>query len=101
MMCGYLAGSAVFGAIIRNNIPENRAGMFQGLRIVSQVLIPGVVGPAISAYLLRNAATIVNDDGTTSFIPDSVIFEAAFAICLALGLYLYLAFKGKKEEQNG
>lgn len=101
MMCGYLAGSAVFGAIIRNSIPENRAGMFQGLRIVSQVLIPGVVGPAISAYLLRNAATIVNDDGTTSFIPDSVIFEAAFAICLALGLYLYLAFKGKKEEQNG
>ncbi len=101
MMCGYLAGSAIFGAVIRDSIPENRAGMFQGLRIVSQVLIPGVIGPAISAWLLRNAPTITNDDGTTSFIPEPIIFDAAFAVCLALGLYLYLVFRNKKEEQHG
>ena len=43
MMSGYLAGMAVFGAMIRDNTPENRAGMFQGLRIVCQVLIPGII----------------------------------------------------------
>ena len=45
MMCGYLAGMAVFGAIIRDKIPQNKAGMFQGLRIICQVLIPGLIGP--------------------------------------------------------
>ena len=34
MMSGYLAGMAVFGAFIRDNTPPNKAGMFQGLRIV-------------------------------------------------------------------
>ena len=33
MMCGYLSGMAVFGAVIRDNIPENKSGMFQGLRM--------------------------------------------------------------------
>ena len=41
MMTGYLAGMAVFGAMLRDHTPENKAGMFQGLRIVGQVLIPG------------------------------------------------------------
>ncbi len=88
MMCGYLSGMAVFGALIRDYTPQNKAGMFQGLRIVGQVLIPGIIGPAIGAAVLRNAATIVNDDGTTSFIPNRNIFQAAFiaalVTCLAL-----------------
>lgn len=77
MMSGYLAGMAVFGAMIRDYTPENRAGMFQGLRIVGQVLIPGIIGPAIGAAVLKNAEQIVNSDGTTSFIPNANIFIAA------------------------
>ena len=77
MMCGYLSGAAVFGAVIRDNTPANRAGMFQGLRIAFQVLLPGIIGPAIGSAILKNAQTIVNDDGTTSFIPNEIIFLAA------------------------
>ena len=77
MMCGYLSTGAMLGAKVRTHTPENRSGMFQGLRIVAQVLIPGVVGPAIGAAVLKNAATILNDDGTTSFIPNEHIFLAA------------------------
>lgn len=77
MMSGYLAGMAVFGAMIRDNTPANRAGMFQGLRIVGQVLIPGVIGPWIGALVLRNADTVIGDDGTASFIPHNGIFLAA------------------------
>jgi Na+/melibiose symporter-like transporter len=47
MMSGYLAGMAVFGAVIRDNTPVGKAGRLQGVRIFSQVLIPGVLGPAI------------------------------------------------------
>ena len=93
MMCGYLSGMAVFGAKIRDHTPQDKAGMFQGLRIISQVLIPGVIGPAIGATVLRNAGTIVNDDGTSSFIPNETIFLAAsvvLAVLLVLWLALYL-----------
>ena len=76
MMCGYLAGAAVFGAVIRDNTPENRAGMFQGLRIFGQVLLPGIIGPAIGAWVLRNAETVIGDDGTASFIPNVKIGRA-------------------------
>ena len=103
MMCGYLGGMAVFGAVIRDNTPENKAGMFQGLRIFAQVLIPGVIGPAIGAMVLKNAETVLNNDGTTSFIPNQNIFLSALivAIVLIIVLYLVLYFRKKSiEKQN-
>ena len=90
MMCGYLAGTAVFGAVIRDHTPEGRAGMFQGLRIAGQVLIPGLIGPAIGAWVLRDAETVVGDDGTESFIPNENIFLAALIAAVVLGLFLAL-----------
>ena len=90
MMCGYLAGTAVFGAVIRDYTPEGRAGMFQGLRIAGQVLIPGIVGPAIGAWVLRDAETVIGDDGTESFIPNQNIFLAALIAAVVLGLFLAL-----------
>ena len=100
MMCGNLSGGAMFGAMVRDNTPANRAGMFQGLRICAQVLIPGVVGPAIGAAVLQNAATILNDDGTTSFIPNANIFLAAFQVGLAICVVLAWLFRMLKKEEK-
>jgi len=96
MMSGYLSTGAMLGAKVRTHTPENKAGMFQGLRIVAQVLIPGVVGPAIGAAVLKNAATILNDDGTTSFIPNENIFLAAFVAALFVWLVLIPLFRRKE-----
>ncbi len=94
MMCGYLSGMAVFGAVIRDNTPTGKAGRLQGVRIFSQVLIPGVIGPYIGEKVLSNAKTLVNSDGTTSFVPNQNIFlAAAIAIILILPFYL---IKNKK-----
>lgn len=104
MMCGYLGGMAVFGAVIRDNTPENKAGMFQGLRIVAQVLLPGVIGPVIGAAVLKNAETIVNNDGTTSFIPNENIFLYALivagvlAVLLVATIYVIKRVKDKRVE---
>ncbi|MBQ3527641.1 MAG: MFS transporter [Clostridia bacterium] len=77
MMSGYLSGMAVFGAVIRDNTPDGGAGKLQGVRIFSQVLIPGVVGPMIGKAVLKSAEVITNSDGTTSFVPNANIFLAA------------------------
>ena len=99
MMCGFLGTGAVLGAKIRTHTPENKSGMFQGLRIVGQVLIPGVVGPAIGAAVLKNAETILNDDGTTSFVPNENIFLVALVVILFIWLVLVPLFR--KEKKHG
>lgn len=93
MMSGYLMGMAVFGAMLRDYTPENRSGMFQGLRIVGQVLVPGIIGPAIGAKVLANAEKVLNDDGTYSFIPNANIFLAALIASCFIWLVLWLIFK--------
>ena len=87
MMAGYLTGMAVFGAEIRERIPDNRAGQFQGVRILGQVFVPGLIGPAVGARVLRNAELIVNSDGTSSFLPNANIFLAAL---IAVGVLAVL-----------
>lgn len=98
MMCGYLAGMTVFGAMLRDFTPENKAGMFQGQRIVGQVLIPGIIGPAIGAAVLRNAQTIIGDDGTTSFIPNANIFLAALAAAVFIFAVLIPLFRKREKS---
>ena len=100
MMCGYLSGMAVFGAMIRDCTPKGKAGMFQGLRIVGQVLIPGIIGPAIGSAVLKDAETLTNSDGTTSFIPNANIFLAALAVAVILLAVLLPQFGMIKKSQQ-
>jgi MFS family permease len=97
---GYLTGMSVFGAMIRDNIPENKAGQFQGVRIIGQVFIPGLIGPAIGSAVLKNAEVIVNNDGTTSFLPDRSIWAAALVVIVVLALLVVLTSR-KTGDRSG
>ena len=97
MMCGYLSAMAVFGARIRDLTPEGRSGMFQGLRIVGQVLIPGVVGPAIGAAVLKNAEQVLGNDGTYAFKPNENIFLAALVAIVVLWVVLVPVFRKERK----
>ena len=98
MMCGYLSGMAVFGAKIRDLTPAGKSGMLQGVRICSQVLIPGIVGPFIGKTVLANAQVIINNDGTESFVPNKNIFLAALLVILLLA-FLLLVVNGSKKPR--
>ena len=101
MMSGYLASMAVFGAKIRDLTPVGKSGMFQGVRIFSQVLVPGVVGPKIGAWILRNADTVVNADGTESFIPNqNIFFGALVAAFVAIALMIACSDLTKRKTNS-
>ena len=102
MMCGYLSGMAVFGAKIRELTPEGKSGMLQGIRICAQVLLPGIIGPSIGKAVLANAELIVNNDGTTSFIPNANIFLASLAPIALLVIVLLIgrATSGKNKPRT-
>lgn len=90
MMCGYLTGMAVFGAKIRDLTPTGKAGMLQGVRICSQVLIPGIIGPFIGKTVLANADIIVGNDGTESFVPNENVFMAALLVIVLLAIFMII-----------
>lgn len=98
MMSGYLAGMAVFGAKIRDLTPVGKAGMFQGVRIFSQVFVPGIIGPKVGAWILRNADKIENSDGTYSFIPNENIFIGALVAAVVAMAVLLACNKLRKSK---
>ncbi len=98
MMSGYLAGMAVFGARIRDNTPVGKAGRLQGVRIFSQVFVPGIIGPFIGKTVLANAEIIVGNDGTESFVPSADIFLAAAVPALLLLIWFLFFTKSKKPK---
>ena len=99
MMCGYLSGMAVFGAVIRDKTPEGKSGRLQGIRIFAQVLLPGVIGPYIGKTVLRDAEILINNDGTESFLPNRNIFLAALVVAVIVVLLIML-FRGKKPPRT-
>lgn len=99
MMSGYLSGMATFGAMIRDNTPQGKSGGMQGVRIFSQVFVPGIVGPYIGKAVLSSAEVITNNDGTTSFIPNADIFLAALAAAVLL-LPIFWVIKRIKGVEN-
>ena len=70
------------------------------MRIIGQVFVPGLIGPAIGAAVLRNAEVIVNSDGTTSFLPNRSIWFAAFAVVIVLCLLLYLVSRRIRSSEK-
>ena len=100
MMSGYLSGMAVFGALIRDNTPIGKAGCLQGIRIFSQVLVPGIVGPFIGSAVLSTAEKITNTDGTESFVPNANIFLAAAIAAVPVFVVFFVLKKIKKNNAD-
>ncbi len=100
MLSGYLAGGAAFGAKLRTETPAGRSGALQGIRICTQVLLPGIIGPYIGKAVLAGADTVVGGDGTESFIPSANIFLAAAVPALLLLLAILLFYQAPPRRQE-
>lgn len=102
MMSGYLLGTAVCGAIVRNETPKEEVGLFQGVRMFFTVLIPMIVGSAISDLIMRTAYGTYIDPvyGTTVTAPNEYMFLVAFCfIVIALIPSIWLLVRKRKENR--
>lgn len=95
MLSGGMVVSACVGGLIRDYTPEGKAGLFQGIRIVFQVLLPMVTGPYIGAAVIRGTGMTYEELGTVKQVPTAEIFLAAAA---ALVLLLLPALLLKRKE---
>jgi len=86
----------LFGAAVKDFIPEGNAGLFQGIRMIFTVLLPMVTGPVIGDMACRKAAqTIINEVGAEVIVPAKNMFLWAGIVCIfALPPLYFLIKKG-------
>lgn len=82
MMGAFLVTSATVCGTIRDYTPKDKVGLFQGVRMVFQVLIPMVAGPYIGAAVIKNNNATYEELGVVKTIPTSNIFLAAAAVAV-------------------
>jgi len=101
-----LVGNLVMGiqlnAAIKDFIPEGKAGLFQGIRMIFTVLIPMVIGPALGDLACRNSAiTYANEFGVETIVPSSSMFLYAAIVSVFVVIpMIFLIKKGFKVEEK-
>ncbi|MDF2673401.1 MAG: conserved rane protein of unknown function [Clostridiales bacterium] len=79
---GFVVLLLSIGAWIKNLMPEESRGQFEGVRMIFNVAIPMIIGPALGSYLISNYGipTIIN--GNVGFVPTPIVFQVAGILCV-------------------
>jgi hypothetical protein len=95
-----LAGTVMLGAsmvlsaclqgVIRDHTPAHKAGQFQGIRILFQVLLPMVTGPYIGAAVIQHGGETYEELGVVKEVPTPEIFIAAALVLMLIAIPLAL-----------
>lgn len=98
MMSGYMLLTSALMAQIRDLTPPEKAGHFQGIRMVFSVMLPMIIGPAIGAQVIKGNAQTYVDLGQTKTVPTPGIFLAAAVVLLLTAIPLWLLHRNQKKQ---
>lgn len=79
---GMMLAIASISATVRDETPDGRAGMVQGLRMVTAIMIPMIVGPFLGAWVISGAGQTYVDLGVSKPVPGPEMFLAAAAVLI-------------------
>ena len=96
MMSGFMLLTAVTGANIRDYTPTDKAGLFQGIRMIFSVLVPMVVGPFIGSAVIKNGSQTYIELGQVKTVPTPGIFLVSAIVILTLLIPLSILKKREK-----
>lgn len=101
LFAGYGLLGIMLNSTVRDYTPEDKTGLFQGIRMIFFVLIPMIVGPTVGDAVCKSAASgIYFENGMEKYEPCAEMFLAAgIAALLVLIPLVILRKKGidKKE----
>lgn len=95
MMSGYMVTFSALGAKIRDVTPDELTGSFQGVRMIFQVAIPMIAGPAIGNAVISGSGTYT-ELGSVRSIPTPSIFLASAVVLLITFILIILLIKEEK-----
>ena len=104
LMSGYLISTAVLGAKVRDNTPENEVGLFQGIRMLFTVLIPMIIGPMVIAELIcrMGGEPYYNEFDQQVYPPNRWLFfvTGIIFLCAIVPVVLMIRKEKKLNEAN-
>ncbi len=94
-LAGYGLLMIMLNAAVRDFTPKDKAGLFQGIRMIFFVFIPMVLGPFIGNFVCRfSEIKYVNEYGVATSAPGAVMFIAAAIVSVFIFIPI-LALKKK------
>ena len=100
MMSGNLIVTSLTNAYVRNFTPLNKAGQFQGIRMIFGVMLPMIIGPYIGAFVIQGSSETYTDMGVVKQVPTPGIWLAA-AIVAALTIIPYIFLTKQMNSKKG
>ncbi len=98
-LVGYIVIMIQFGANVRDSIPQDKVGLFQGVRMIFFVLIPMVVGPTLGNIATKNSTVTITDvSGAESMLPTEMMFLYAAIVAVFIFIPLLAYLKKDKEK---
>ncbi|HWR22949.1 MAG TPA: MFS transporter [Feifaniaceae bacterium] len=101
MIGGNMLLLATVNALVRDYTPEDKAGHFQGIRMLFAVLLPMVTGPYIGAAVIRGSGRTYVDLGVVKQVPTADIFLAAAILLLLIFVPVAFLRRGEKKRAAG
>ena len=99
-LVGYVVIHIQLTATMRDFIPEDKVGLFQGIRMIFVVLLPMIIGPAIGDIASRSSNITIIEYGVEKLVPStSMFFWAAIVATFTLVPILVLAKKKAFKKQ--
>ena len=97
-LIGYIIIMIQFGATVRDNIPKDKAGLFQGIRMIFLIFVPKIIGPTLGNIAAKNSEVTYMENGAEKVLPTEAMFLYA-AIIAALIFIPMLPFLKKDREK--
>ena len=92
-LIGYVVLQIQLNAAVRDHIPEDKVGLFQGIRMIFFVLIPMVVGPWLGDIAIRSSNFTIIEYGEPKAVPSTSMFFYASIVALLIFVPLFLLSK--------
>lgn len=93
---GMMLGVASISATVRDLTPVGEAGMVQGLRMVTAIMVPMIVGPFIGAWVITGAGQTYVDLGVVKPVPGPEMFIAAALVLVVVPVVAF--FRARVER---
>ncbi len=102
-LIGYIIIMIQFGATVRDNIPKDKVGLFQGIRMIFLFFVPSIIGPTLGNIAAKNSDVTYMENGAEKVLPteDMFLYAAVVAILIFLPMLAFLKKdKAKALKEN-